>query len=168
MRGSVTIDDVAVVALDRGEGKNWGQTCSINKVPTLTCANRYLFLLSLHDLEAADNLRQYFRFLQPTERLILQGFHASVASNLKDPALVIKATGNAYPVPLVIAATHGMLRAIADSTLDLATWPPPCMPDDVRASPDADEVMRRVDKDLKDPPRRQESHMTSWSFGFDF
>ena len=48
--GTALPDDIVVVALDRAKGKVFRQNYRINQVPTLTCHNRYLFLISVADV----------------------------------------------------------------------------------------------------------------------
>ena len=39
----------------------------------------------------------------------------------------IKATGNAFPVVLIVAVLQPMLVSLANSPIDLSTWPPPAL-----------------------------------------
>ena len=75
-----------------------------------------------------DASREFFRFFAPTERLALQGFMPKIILDFPTTKLAIKAAGNAYPVPLIIATTHGIIKAISDavseSRLDILNWPP--------------------------------------------
>ena len=127
--GKALPDDIVVVALDRAKGKVFRQNYRINQVPTLTCHNRYLFLISVADVinQVEDKSREFFRFLLETERLALQGFPPEAARDFPSDALIIKATGNAYPPPLIMAAAAPLIQAMgADrpaGNFNFATWP---------------------------------------------
>ena len=69
--------EVAIAAVDRGAGKTWPQKWYVDVCPTLTTANKYLFLMSLKDMSQPDHARAFFRFLDPRERMCLQGFPQS-------------------------------------------------------------------------------------------
>lgn len=107
-KGDLLSGDVAVWPLDRAEGKIYKRRFSQNIVPTLTTTNKYLFISSL---EGPEKDRKFFRFLSPTERMLLQGFHGSTLADTSE-ALRIKGSGNAYPVPLMIAALAPLLKEI--------------------------------------------------------
>ena len=64
---------------------------------------------------APDAEREFFRFFQPTERLALQGFDPEIILDFPNPKLAVKAAGNAYPVPLIIAAAHGIVQGIIEN-----------------------------------------------------
>ena len=57
------------------------------------------------------------------ERLILQGLPKELHL-LLPKGKTVKAAGNAYPVPLIIATLNPMLLALHRSGLDLVNWPP--------------------------------------------
>ena len=122
--GKALLDDICVVALDRA-----CQFYTINQVPTLTCNNRYLFLISVADVinQVEDKSREFFRFLLETERLALQGFPPEAARDFESAGFIIKATGNAYPPPLIMAAAAPLIKAMgADrpaGNFNFATWP---------------------------------------------
>jgi len=132
--GKALPDDIVVVALDRAKGKVFRQNYRINQVPTLTCHNRYIFLISVADVinQVEDKSREFFRFLLETERLALQGFPPEAARDFPSDGLIIKATGNAYPPPLIMAAAAPLIQSLgrpADwpfrpaDNLNFATWP---------------------------------------------
>ena len=123
--GKALLDDICVVALDRDT-----PFYMINEVPALTIKNRYLFLISVADVinQVEDKSREFFRFLLPTERLALQGFPPEAARDFPSDALIIKATGNAYPPPLIMAAAAPLIQAMgadrpAGDNFNFATWP---------------------------------------------
>jgi hypothetical protein len=70
-----------------------------------------------------DAQREFFRYMKGSERLTLQGFPVKVLRNLP-PEVVVKATGNAYPVPLIAAVMHPALEVLGSSSFNLAKWPP--------------------------------------------
>ena len=120
-----TLDNVeyVVFSVDRAEGKVWKARYHKDICPTLTCNNRYLFVVSVSDLESKSDVgRTCFRFLHPRERFCLQGFKTSVYDAMPSDICAIKAAGNAYPVPLLVANLHGMVKAIHDSAIDLNHW----------------------------------------------
>ena len=63
---------LVVFPVDRGMGKVYKQSYRKDICPTLTCHNRYLFVVSLDDLDALDDDKAFFRFLHPREWLQLQ------------------------------------------------------------------------------------------------
>ena len=72
----------------------------------------------------ADAAREFFRFFAPTERLVLQGFPRELIYDFPEPTLALKAAGNAYPVPLIVASVAPLIRAIAESPhVDFPKWP---------------------------------------------
>ena len=128
--GKALPDDIVVVALDRAKGNVFRQNYRINQVPTLTCNNRYLFLMSVADVinQVEDKNKEFFRFLLETERLTLQGFPPEAARDFPSDGLVLKATGNAYPPPLIMAAAAPLIQAMgadrpAGDNFNFSTWP---------------------------------------------
>ena len=59
------------------------------------------------------------------ERMLLQGKDPFIAAHLGDFTLACKASGNAYPPPLICAALVPILQAVAASGMDLdaTTYP---------------------------------------------
>lgn len=112
-QGDLLKDDIMVWPLDRAEGKVYKRRFSKNIVPTLTTTNKYLFVASL-DLEKKEKDRKFFRFLATSERMLLQGFDVSTLAGSSD-ALRVKGAGNAYPVPLMIAALAPILSEVRKS-----------------------------------------------------
>ena len=134
----------AVFAVDRAEGKVYKARYKKDVCPTLTCSNKYLFVVSLIDLEFEDDdLKICFRFVHPSERLRLQGFGMEVYDALPSDACAVKAAGNAYPVPFILANVHGMIKRIHDSGVDLSSWP-----EHINTVAD-DEILSRVESGLK-------------------
>ena len=88
--------------------------------------NTYIFVLALHTgvKDKPDHEREFFRFLLPAERLVAQGFPKGLRHELQSSSLAVKASGNAYPVPLIIANLHGMIACMATGG-GLSQWPPP-------------------------------------------
>ena len=123
--GKLQRSDIVVVAADRAQGMNWNASMMVNKVPTLTTHNHYLVIISVHDVidNTPDEQREFFRKIHDCERLQLQGLPASLLAWL--PAgKAVKASGNAYPVPLIIAVLQPILMAVS-SKICLPRWPPP-------------------------------------------
>eukprot|EP00438_Fugacium_kawagutii_P023633 Skav228702 [mRNA] locus=scaffold3376:12771:14129:+ [translate_table: standard] len=108
--GDLRPTDLVVFPLDRAEGKVYKRRFSENIVPTLTTTNKYLFVVSL-DFDLAEKDQKFFRFLSPTERMLLQGFSHQTLAGCSE-ALRIKGAGNAYPVPLMIAALAPLLKEV--------------------------------------------------------
>jgi len=78
--------EVAVFPLDRAQGKVYKQRYFLDKRPTSTCHNVYLFVVSIRDLGKARP--RFFRFFHPGERLRLQGFDSEIAEDLPSDARV--------------------------------------------------------------------------------
>ena len=82
--------------------------------------------MSVQDIvrRTEDSSREFFRKLLLPERLQLQGFPASLALRLPESKITF-ASGNAYPVPLIIASLFPMIVAVGNSDVALSAWPPP-------------------------------------------
>ena len=112
--GRLEETDVVCFPLDRADDKTYKRHISVNRTPTLTTSNSYLFVSDMK-LGLPDQQRTYFRFLHPQERFVLQGFNVEVAKAFaSSPALQVKAAGNAYPVPLIGAAIFPLLDAMEE------------------------------------------------------
>ena len=131
--------DVVIGQVDRDQHKRYLSGYMKNICYTLTTANRYLFVLSVQDVERPRATRRFCRFLKPGERLALQGFPSSLADVLGE-ALSVKAAGNAYPVPLLAACLQPVICALArglgGDAQSLSRWPasPPEHVDDALAA----------------------------------
>ena len=110
--GELSAKDIVCFPADRASGKTYARVYQKNMVPTLTTSGMYLFLVSVGCLRKPDDKRRYFRFLDSTERLTLQGFKKDVLASSPD-CLRRKASGNAYPVPLVAAVLAPMLLQLS-------------------------------------------------------
>ena len=119
--GVVPADALIIAPIDRAEGKAYKQRYLVNVAPTLTCHNKYLFLLSAADISLPDEERSFHRFLRGTERLSLQGFPASVAESLCTK-LQIKASGNAYPTTLMAAVLAPIIAELAKDVPKFKDW----------------------------------------------
>lgn len=115
-KGQLDKDDLVCYPLDRADNKCYKRQVCKDKVPTLLTGNSYLFLSDVQ-VEKEDHERAFFRFLLPEERFTLQGFPACIASSFKSSALQIKASGNAYPVPLIGAALAPLVALIGNDDL---------------------------------------------------
>ena len=51
--GELNKNAIVVVPLDRDCERVWNQSITVNSLPTLTCHNRYLFVLSVLDVVQA-------------------------------------------------------------------------------------------------------------------
>ena len=120
---------IACAAIDRAGDKTWSQRITYDKTCTLTTANRYLFVFSVHDIHLTDKERKVFRWLHPAERLGLQGLSPKLAKLIPFDMLM-KATGNMYPCPFMAAVLSPMLDAISHSVPGacLGTTVPASMP----------------------------------------
>ena len=158
------LDGVVVVMfhVDRDQTKKYLSGYMKDICYTLTTANKYLFVLSVADIKLPRCKHAFCRFLLPGERLLLQGFPPDTAKHLGDDEnLIVKAAGNAYPVPLIAAALKPMIQAIASSSNSLGAWP--------AESTDAQEVDLSVVDSLlaqdrpamKRPASRQQGRDTS-------
>ena len=122
--GKIPPGGLACVPLDRAAGKVYKQTVNIDLVPTLTTSNRYLFVFSTDDLDEPLGKRAFARFLLPAERMALQGFPLAYAEFIPE-GMHVKASGNAYPVPVVGAVLFPILRQLGNlEPGTLLNWPP--------------------------------------------
>ena len=127
-RGKLEMDDIVVVPADRSHDFEmvYESKFSCNVCPTLTTHNNNLIVMSVQDVvrRTKDSSREFFRKLLLPERLQLQGFPASLALRLPENKITF-ASGNAYPVPLIIASLFPMIAAVGNSDVALSAWPPP-------------------------------------------
>ena len=119
--------DLVVCRIDRSNEPNivYEAGFTLNNAPTLTCHSTYLAVLSVSCVvgDVEDDQRDFFRFLTKPERLALQGFPPELAMDLPEEKICF-ASGNAYPIPLIIAVLHPMLMTIAScEQLDFPSWP---------------------------------------------
>ena len=129
-KGKLSLGDLIVCPLDRSHRIDITYLPSLtrNAAPTLTTQNSCLFVMSVSDVVHGvdDASRKFFRFFTKPERLALQGFPPHQALRLPENKIVF-AAGNAYPVPLIVATLHPMLKSLVDSGLDLCSHPAPEM-----------------------------------------
>ena len=111
--GKISEDSLVCYPLDRADDKTYKRQICVDRTPTLTTSNTYLFVSDMH-VDAEDQGRSFFRFLLPEERLVLQGFPKSICNSLQSSALQVQAAGNAYPVPLIAAALHGLMDSLQE------------------------------------------------------
>ena len=155
---------MVVFAVDRALEAAWNPSISVNVAPTLTMQNRYLFVADVKGvLEGLEDCkRKFFRKVSDSERLALQGFKKTLAEDLS-PSSALKASGNAYPVPLMIAVIHPMLKAFAnpDGEFVFAAWPPSSMqqlsmPAKLK---DFQKALQRKPRALKRPRQQEEANL---------
>ena len=79
--------------------------------------------MRLSELSLPESARSFSRFIAPPERLALQGKDPAMALLLERPSLVVKAAGNAYPVPMVLAGLEPCIRAIGNTPGKLQAAP---------------------------------------------
>jgi hypothetical protein len=89
--GTLSLDDVVIVAADRAEGLTYRQQMTVNVCPTLTCHNTYLTVLSVKDvvLDTPVAQREFFRKLHDCERLGLQGLPPWLIRSLPPGSILI-------------------------------------------------------------------------------
>ena len=107
---------VGIFDLDRGFGKGWKPNIAYDEAPTFTTKTTKLFVASLTDLDIDPLDRMYHRFLAPHERLAMQG-HGPAAAQILGESALVKACGNAFPVPMVGTVVVPILEIIHDSGL---------------------------------------------------
>ena len=81
----------------------------------MTTYNKYLWITLASDIGKPEDQQMYHRFLCSPERMAIQGKSPWLAVKLKSEALAMKASGNAYPTPVMVAAIVPMLQAVSDS-----------------------------------------------------
>ena len=114
---------MVTIAVDRAKGCSYQQNYTINNLPTLTTNSGSLMILDVGGVvdKAPDSERQFMRFVRNNEKLAAQGFSPKVHLSLSSQCPQ-KASGNAYPVPLIIAVLHPIVNALGQ--INLAQWPP--------------------------------------------
>ena len=113
---------IAVFALDRDPNKSWVSSISFDKLPTLTCANSFLFMLKVSELYIEDGFKTLFRFLHPLERFAAQGLDPGAAGTYLPDRILVKAAGNAYPPNILAPFLCPIIHAIAEWG-GLDAWP---------------------------------------------
>ena len=73
--GTAEPSDLMIFPLDRAEGKVYKRSISKNIAPTLTTTNKYLFVVSMADLEKPAAQRKFFRFLHPSDSFLVHYKH---------------------------------------------------------------------------------------------
>ncbi len=145
-KGLLSMDDLVVTSADRSNSEELMTHIILtrNVCPTLTTHNVYLLIMSVKDIvnDVEDSEREFFRLFLLPERLQLMGFPASVALTLPKSRVVF-ASGNAYPVPLIIATFFPMLLALAESSLQLAEWPP-CAEQETKVASSIDDLLKAL------------------------
>ena len=132
--GKILPGQLAVVAIDRAQGKVYKVTIFLDRAPTLTTRNWFLFVFSVEDLHKLDKDRRVFRWLAPSERLRLQGAPDSDASLLTACA-ARHAAGNSFSAPTISAMLAPLLDALGRMPAGtLFAWPPPGLADGVVGS----------------------------------
>jgi len=119
-KGNINPNSLVAFPLDRAKDKVYKQRYYVDICPTLACNNKYLLVLSL-DFDKPDSKRAFMRFLHLAERFVLQGFSKDVYNHVPSDTCAVKAAGCPYPVPLIIAALHGIIAKMSD--FDLREWP---------------------------------------------
>ncbi len=122
-QGEVHDEDIICCTLDRAIGKVYQPRWYINAVPTLTVTNKYLWLFKAGEVEKPEEERSLHRFLTMPERMGLQGKKPEIAARLGSVALAQKASGNAYPVPMLCAVLVPIFRAVLNSAVNLPGKP---------------------------------------------
>lgn len=139
VKGCALATDVVVCTLDRAAGKTYKPHWYVEKVPTLTCHNKYLLLMVAGEAGTPYASRTLLRFLANAERFTLQGKDPRLAELLGKQGLACKASGNAYPTALLVAVLAPMVRAIANSGVALEQ---PCGA--LITAPEPTEVVQRI------------------------
>ena len=120
--GTIQRGTLAVFELDRGFGRTYNPSMTLNMSPCLKTQLRYLFVVSTDDVDLADHQREFSRWILPFERLALQGVAPDVALTMR-AGDILHATGNAYPVNLIGACAAPVLKAIEINFGNLTSWP---------------------------------------------
>lgn len=120
--GEVATGDICICELDRAFGKTYKHCLRVNTCPCLKTCLKYLFVISVDDVDYDDDKREFFRWMMPFERPGLQGVSPGVSVHFRAGSL-IHACGNAYPVPLIAACAVPVLKLI-ESWGGLNSWPP--------------------------------------------
>ena len=142
--GRIPAGSLVVAAADRAPGKVYKQNYGVNLSPCLTTSNSTLVVMSIDDLAEPREDREFFRLLMPVERFLLQGFKKGRALGMK-PNLQVKASGNAYPVPLLMCELIPILNSIS------MTCGLPPMPSGYTGYEfDFGELMERLKQELKE------------------
>lgn len=116
--------DIAVVDLGRSEHAVFGMRIQYDIVPSLTCKQTSLFVISTEDADLADvNDRRFRRFLTMRERYELLGYPGLFCELLPKTAAQ-QLIGNAYALPMVAAAVAPLMCIVGLSGLGPSSQPP--------------------------------------------
>ena len=105
---------VACFDADRSADKVYKQSFKINLAPCLTTGNCFLTVMSLEDIEKDLDDMKLVRFLSRSERCTLMGIGPNDL-NLLSNTRAVKATGNMYPVPIIVNHLLPMLNSVANT-----------------------------------------------------
>jgi hypothetical protein len=105
---------IAVFDVDRAFEKGWAPRVLFDRLPTLTTKNRYLFLLSVTDMDMSYGDMMFHRMLTVEERFAVQGHSPDLAQHVS-LALGMKLTGNAFPVTMLERVLMPMLERVEAS-----------------------------------------------------
>ena len=107
---------LAIFDVDRSFDRTWSTRVMYDRVPTLTTKNRYLFLLSVTDLDLPPKDKMFHRLLHSKERFVIQGRDPSLVNHVST-ALATKLTGNAFPVGMCERVVMPLLQRISKSQI---------------------------------------------------
>ena len=128
--GIVRPTDLIVIGADRPLHGVFTSGQTVNMCPTLTSRNRYLYVIDAGEASRSTPFdeRRFSRWITASERMAVQGFPPDVCAQLVSWGLCLKASGNAYPPPLIAAVLVPMLRAFAESGGALEARLPQALP----------------------------------------
>jgi len=115
--GTVKLTDVICFSVDRAAGKVYKQHLTKNILPTLTTNSKYLMVVDVKGCvnSSPDSERDFMRLVHNSEKLTCQGFPKNVLVSLGSQSLAQKASGNAYPPPLIVANLHPIVKGIVEA-----------------------------------------------------
>ena len=124
--GKLRNKSIAVFVLDRDRTKSLydNRRITFDRLPSLTWATEFLFMLRVSELHLEDGLKTLFRFVHPLERFAAQGLDPVAAGTYLPHQLLIKAANNADPPNALAPYLCPIIHAIAEWG-GLGAWPSP-------------------------------------------
>ena len=105
---------IVTMEIDRS-GENWGSTYHFDAVQSIRCKGPDIFVMTIPDMDLPFEDRCLHRFLTIQERFRLIGYKASVSGMFKSKRAALKASGNAYTVPMMASAILPLVRQAIQS-----------------------------------------------------
>jgi len=105
---------MAVFELDRDPSTccEYKGKLTYDLVPPMRCKGPPYFVASVWDMDKPVCERAFHRLISVAERFLLAGYPKDFAEHLPNQTAILKATGNAYPVPMVVQVVLPVVKLL--------------------------------------------------------